>query len=245
VTSFTGVIPIGSRSVHALLYVATVTSSYDPLMPGEATVVSVNVGAVREFDFHGQPRTTAIYKEPVTGRVRVRRLGIDGDRQADLSVHGGASKAVYAYAAEDNAWWAEQLGIPMPPGTLGENLTVAGLDLNDLRLAERITVGSATLEVTQPRFPCWKLGMRMGSQKFTKRFLAAERPGTYFSVVEEGSVGVGDPVRRVSPPGHQLTVGVIAHLNDVNRQLALKILDAAEAGTPPELLTGLLNTSVS
>jgi MOSC domain-containing protein YiiM len=203
-------------------------------------VVSVNVGVVRDVIYKGKPRTTAIFKEPVAGPVRLVASGAEGDHQADPTVHGGPRKAVYAYAAEDAAWWAEQLGQPIPPGCFGENLTLSGLPLNEAVLGERWQVGGAVLEVTQPRFPCWKLGFRMGSARFPKRFLLAERAGTYLRVVQPGSVQAGDDVARLSAPNHPVTIGLIARLNHADRALALALLEAAAAGALPEGLGELL-----
>lgn len=206
-------------------------------------VVSVNVGSVREILYHGRPRTTGIYKEPVPGRVPLRAEGVAGDQQADLTVHGGTRKAVYAYAAEDAAWWEEQLGREVSPGTFGENVTLSGLDVNGAVIGERWQMGTSLVEVTQPRFPCWKLGFRMGSARFPRRFLDAERPGTYLRVLEAGEVEAGDPVTWVSEPGHQLTVGLVAYLNRTDRPLAIALLDAVEAGIPPTDLQDVLLSS--
>lgn len=205
-----------------------------------ARVVSVNVGVVREVIFHGEIRTTGIWKEPVAGRVAVRAHGLAGDQQADLVNHGGTEKAVYAYAAEDAAWWGKQLGAPVAPGTFGENLTVVGIPVNDAVLGEQWRVGTAIVRVVQPRFPCWKLGLRMGDSRFTKRFLDAGRAGAYLSVVQVGDVAAGDGVELLSRPAHSLTVGLIAYLNHADRAMALRLLEASETGSPPEQLDELL-----
>jgi len=133
-----------------------------------------------------------------------------GDQQADLRVHGGADKAVYAYAREDYLWWAGELGHPLEPGTFGENLTVQGIDLTGALIGERWRVGSAVLAVTQPRIPCFKLGVRMGDSGFVERFSAAGRPGAYLRVVAAGDVEAGDAVARPARPAHGLTVGGVA-----------------------------------
>jgi MOSC domain-containing protein YiiM len=205
-----------------------------------ASVVSVNVGRVREVLFHGEIRTTGIWKDPVPGRVAIETTGLSGDQQADLVNHGGTGKAVYAYAAEDAAWWQDRLRTPVPPGTFGENLTVVGLPVNDAQIGEQWSVGTAVLQVVQPRFPCWKLGLRMDDSRFPKRFLEAGRAGAYLSVVQEGEVEVGDPVDVIFRPGHSLTVGLIAHLNHTDRARAIRLLEAAEAGSPASLLDELL-----
>jgi MOSC domain-containing protein YiiM len=193
-------------------------------------IISVNVGAVREIVYRGRPRTTAIWKEPVAGRLPVFAEQVSGDHQADLSVHGGPAKAVYSYASEDYAWWSDELGETLGPGTFGENLTTAGIDLSDLRIGEQVRAGTALLEVTAPRFPCWKLGFRMGTQKFPRRFLEAARAGTYFAVVEQGDVGAGDPITSSCRPPHPVTVGLIAYLNHADRELAALLMEAVQAG---------------
>src|SRR2546427_3168405 len=176
----------------------------------EGHIVSVNIGAVREIVYRGRPRTTAIWKEPVAKRLPVLAEQVSGDHQADLWVHGGPAKALYSYASEDYAWWSEELGESLAPGTFGENLTTAGVDLNDLRIGQHVRAGTALLEVTAPRFPCWKLGFRMGTQKFPRRVLEAARAGTHFAGVEQGDVGAGDPIAPASRAAHPVTVRLLA-----------------------------------
>jgi MOSC domain-containing protein YiiM len=197
------------------------------------SVLSVNVGSVREIVYRGRVRTTGIYKEPVVGRVAVLAEQVAGDHQADPTVHGGPRKSVYAYAIEDYRWWEESLGRPVGPGTFGDNLTLSEVSLGDVLIGERLRIGTALLEVTQPRFPCWKLGYRMGSQRFPRRFLEEGRAGAYFSVIEQGEVGAGDPVVSESRPAHPVSVGLIAHLNHADRPLAHLLLEAANAGLSP------------
>lgn len=158
-------------------------------------VLSVNVGQPRPVERMGRPHSTAIRKEPVDGRVAVRGVNIDGDEQADRRVHGGPEQAVYAYAREDYDWFERELGQPLEPGTFGENLTLEGVDVSGARMGERWTVGSVVLEVTRPRLPCWKLGDRMGDQRFVAFFAAAGRFGAYLRIVREGELGSGDEVR--------------------------------------------------
>jgi MOSC domain-containing protein YiiM len=162
-------------------------------------VVSVNVGLPRVVEWHGRQVETAIWKEPVDGRIPVRGVNVDGDGQADLRVHGGRDKAVYSYAIEDYEWWSEQLGRELEPGTFGENLTVSGIDLSEVGIGSRWRVGTAVLDITQPRFPCFKLGIRMGDAAFVKQFERAARFGAYFRIVEEGDVGAGDEIEVVAP----------------------------------------------
>ena len=162
-------------------------------------IVSVNVGRPRQVSWRGRLVETSIFKEPVEGRVRVARLNLAGDEQADLRVHGGPDKAVYAYPAEHYARWAEELGHELPFGMFGENLTVEGLPFEDeIAIGNRYRAGSALLEVAQPRLPCFKLGIRFGDQGMLKRFLRSGRTGYYLRVVEEGEVGAGDGVELVS-----------------------------------------------
>jgi len=162
-----------------------------------ARVVSVNVGGVRTVEWHGRAVTTGIWKAPVDGRVAVRGVNLVGDDQADRRVHGGPDKAVYAYAVEDYAWWSRELGRELEPGTFGENLTVEGVDLSALVIGTRWFVGTTELEVSQPRQPCFKLGIRMGDAAFVDRFDDAARFGAYLRIVREGDVGAGDEVTVV------------------------------------------------
>jgi MOSC domain-containing protein YiiM len=175
-----------------------------------ANVVSVNVGEQRDVEWFGRIVRTAIWKEPVDGRVEVRGVNLAGDDQADRRVHGGPDKAVYAYSVEDYGWWAEQ-GVDVGPGTFGENLTTDGLDLRGAVIGERWSVGSTVLEVAQPREPCFKLGIRMGTAAFKDRFAEADRPGVYLRIVEEGDVGAGDTIEVVHRPEHGLTVVDLLH----------------------------------
>ncbi|MET0490631.1 MAG: MOSC domain-containing protein [Acidimicrobiales bacterium] len=171
-----------------------------------ASVVSVNVGEQRDVEWFGRTVRTAIWKEPVAGRIAVRGVNLAGDDQADRRVHGGPDKAVYAYALEDYGWWCDELGEVVGPGTFGENLTTEGLDLSAAVVGERWRVGTTVLEVAQPRQPCAKLGMRMGDPAFRERFDEAGRPGAYLRIVEEGDVGAGDPVEVIHRPEHGLTI---------------------------------------
>ena len=175
-------------------------------------VLSVNVGPIREVEWRGRIVTTGIWKEPVAGRVALRGVNLDGDDQADRTVHGGADKAVYAYAREDYDFWREHAGIETPPGLFGENLTVDGVDLSASRVGDRWRVGTALLEVAQPRLPCFKLGVRMGDPLFPKRFLTAARPGAYLRIVEEGDIGAGDSIDVLTRAGHDVTLRAMALL---------------------------------
>jgi MOSC domain-containing protein YiiM len=193
-----------------------------------ARVLSVNVGGTREIRWRGASGTTGIWKRPVDGRIFARGVNLDDDDQADRRVHGGPDKAVYAYAREDADRWAAELGRPVEPGEFGENLTLEGLALADASIGERWEIGMAVFEVSQPRVPCWKLGVRMGDPDFPHRFAAAGRPGAYLRIVREGDVGAGDAVRVVSRPGHGVTVGLVARAYHEDRALAPRLLEAPE-----------------
>jgi MOSC domain-containing protein YiiM len=174
-------------------------------------VVSVNVGRPRRVSWQGRTVTTAIWKRPVEGRHEVAGVNVDGDDQADRRVHGGPTKAIYAYAVADYRWWQQELeGRQIEPGTFGENLTVEGIDPAEAVIGERWRVGTAILRVTEPRIPCFKLGVRMGEAAFVDRFAVAGRPGTYLAIDGEGDIGAGDRIHLLERPGHALTVGIVA-----------------------------------
>jgi MOSC domain-containing protein YiiM len=195
-------------------------------------VESVNVGTPGEVPWRGRTVCTAIWKSPVPGRVRVRGVNVDGDRQADLEVHGGVDKALYAYAAEDQEWWSGRLGREVLPGSFGENLTIRGVDVTGAEVGERWRVGGTLLEVAQPRIPCFKLGIRMGSQRFPRQFAAAGRPGAYLRILAEGEVAAGDPVEVVHRPGHGLTVAEVSRIYHDDHADAARLLQVPElAGT--------------
>jgi len=175
-------------------------------------IVSLNVGLPREVLWHGRPVTTGIYKSPVAGRVAFRTLNLDGDRQADLSVHGGEHKAVYCYPLEHYGYWKDELpGRDLPMGMFGENFTTAGM-LEDVHLGDRFAVGSAEVVVTQPRLPCYKLGVRFGSDDMVRRFMASGRTGFYLAVTREGEVGAGDAMKPISRDANAVPVSEITRL---------------------------------
>jgi MOSC domain-containing protein YiiM len=179
----------------------------------EMQVISVNVGQPREVFWKGQTVTTGIFKEPVAGRIAVRRLNLDGDRQADLTVHGGPEKAIYAYPAEYYAFWREQFPeMNLPWGMFGENLTITGLLDETVHIGDRFQVGSAHLMVTQPRLPCYKLGIKFGRDDILKRFLQSRLTGFYFSVIKEGEVAANDPIGLLQRDEHHIKVDDITRL---------------------------------
>ena len=185
-------------------------------------IVSLNVGDIREVEWHGRLVTTAIWKYPVSGRIALRGVNFQGDDQADRSVHGGPDKAVYAYSREDYDFWREHAGMETPPGLFGENLTVEGIDLSSAVVGEQWRVGSTLLEVVQPRLPCLKLGIRMGDAQFPKRFLAVSRMGAYLRVMQEGDVGAGDEVHVVFRPERSVMLSeMVAAIHDRTKAAAL------------------------
>ena len=176
-------------------------------------VISVNVGQPRKVLWNDQIVETGIFKEAVEGRVAVRRLNIDGDRQADLEVHGGLDKAIYAYPAEHYPFWREQFPeMELPWGMFGENLTLTGLLEDTVHIGDHFQVGSAKLMVTQPRLPCFKLGIKFGRDDILKRFLVSGMTGFYFAVLEEGEVAAGDRSACYIRDEHQVQVADIVRL---------------------------------
>jgi len=194
--------------------------------PGEGSVVSVNVAEMREIHHRGRAVRTGIWKLAVNGRVAVGPDGLAGDEQADRRYHGGADKALYAYAVEDYAWWAAELGRELEPGLFGENLTVAGLDLVEARVGERWRVGTALLEVSEPRQPCYKLGHKMGDMRFVRRFAKALRLGAYLRVIQEGELGAGDRIAVVERPDHDVSMELLGRIVIEDRSSAARALAA-------------------
>jgi MOSC domain-containing protein YiiM len=172
-----------------------------------AKIVSLNIGLPRRVVFNGQVVTTGIFKEPKDGHVMLRRLNLDGDKQADLTVHGGVDKAVYSYAAEHYDYWRGELpSMNLPWGMFGENFTTEGLLENNVNIGDTLQVGSAKLMVTQPRMPCYKLGVRFGRMDIVRRFMASGRPGIYCKVLEEGEVVKGDKINIIRKDKNNVTV---------------------------------------
>jgi MOSC domain-containing protein YiiM len=176
-------------------------------------LVSVNTGGPRDVESHGETVRTSIWKSAKEGRLHVATLNIDGDKQSDLSVHGGKYKAVYCYPSEHYAYWREQLpGMDLPWGAFGENLTTAGLLETDVCIGDRIRIGTAEFQVTQPRQPCFKLGIRFGRDDMVKRFVFSGRPGFYVSVVREGEIAGGDAITAVERTAGSMSVADIFEL---------------------------------
>jgi MOSC domain-containing protein YiiM len=190
----------------------------------KARLLSVNVGLRRPFEYKSHQAVSAIWKRPVEGRVLARGVNLEGDEQADRSVHGGPDKAVYGYAQEDYDWWGGELGRELEYGEFGENLTTEGLDLTNALVGERWEVGSTVLEVSEARMPCWKLGFRVSDKHFPRRFLAAGRPGAYLRILQEGDLGSGDEIRVVHRPQHDLTMGDLSRIYAGDRQEVERML---------------------
>ena len=204
-------------------------------------VLSVNVGGVRKFEYRGHRAESAIWKSPVSGRVAARGVNLKGDRQADLEAHGGPDKAVYAYAVEDERWWEREIGTSLSYGVFGENLTTERIEVNDAIVGERWGIGSAVFEVSEPRIPCWRLGVRMNDETFPRRFSKAMRPGTYLRIIVEGDVGAGDEISVIERPDHDLTVRDVFRIytrdrHDVARLIAVPQLSESWRGWAEHLV---------
>src|SRR3972149_6650274 len=179
-------------------------------------LISINIGLPREITHGGQTVTSGIFKEPVAGPVRLGRLNLEGDGQADRRVHGGADKAVYVYPFEHYAFWAEELGrSDFSHGQFGENFTTRGLLEDEVSIGDIFRIGAARVQVTQPRTPCFKLGIRMAEENFPARFTAANRTGFYLRVLEEGMIAAGDAIERVEHAAGSMTVREVVHLRHV------------------------------
>jgi MOSC domain-containing protein YiiM len=176
-------------------------------------VLSVNVGLPRKVLFNGQTITTAIFKDPVKGPVMLRKNNLDGDKQADLTVHGGVDKAVYSYPAEHYDYWRKQYpNIDIIWGMFGENFTTEGLMEDTVNIGDQVQIGSAKLVATQPRMPCYKLGVRFGLMEIIKRFLSSGRPGIYFKVLKQGEVKTGDRIEIIEKDKNNVSVKDIVRL---------------------------------
>lgn len=198
-------------------------------------LISVNVGLPRVVRSNGDSVTTGIFKEPVAGRVMLRTLNLDGDRQADLSVHGGPSKAVYVYPAEHYDYWQRELPeMELPWGMFGENFTATGLAESELNIGDQFRVGSALVMVTEPRMPCYKLGIRFNRPDILKRFLASGRTGFYFAVLQEGEVGAGDPIELIKLNEGSVKVSEITRLYTTDKRNTELLRRAIKVEALPE-----------
>ena len=199
----------------------------EAMTTGEKRVISINVGRPREFDYNGRPAKSAIWKVPVRGSVGARGINLEGDEQADRKAHGGPDKAVYAYAVEDLRWWQTEIGRSIPYGGFGENLTTEGTEVNDALVGERWEIGTAVFEVSEPRVPCWRLGVRMNDALFPRRFTEAMRPGAYLRIFAAGDLSATDEIRIVEKPNHDLTIRDVFRIfirdrHEVERLLAIR-----------------------
>jgi MOSC domain-containing protein YiiM len=182
-------------------------------------ILSVNVSLPKEVDFEGQKVTTGIFKEPIEGRVMLRTLNLDGDKQADLTVHGGPDKAVYAYPIEHYEFWHKVYSkMEMPNGMFGENLTTEGLMEAGVNVGDVFKIGSSKVIATQPRMPCYKLGVKFRRMDVLKKFLASGRSGIYFKVLEEGEVGAGDPIIQIKKDTNWVGISDIVRLYTSDRE---------------------------
>src|SRR2546428_11703238 len=180
-------------------------------------ILSMNVGLPREVDWQGKVVTRGIFKEPVEGQTMMRKLNLDGDRQADLTVHGGVSKAVYAYPSEHYDYWRTELpGVDLPWGMFGENFTTEGLLEEAVYIGDRFRIGETEVMATEPRMPCYKLGIKFGRADIIKRFLASRRTGFYFAVVREGMVVTGDTIELIGQEQQDISVA------DITRRYAFE-----------------------
>jgi len=198
-------------------------------------LISVNVGLPREVTSNGKSVTTGIFKTPVDGPVALRRHNLDGDGQADLSVHGGPTKAVYVYSAQHYDYWRRELEDPdLAWGSFGENFTVDGLDEDAVCVGDEYRVGGARVVVTEPRMPCFKLGIRFGRADMVRRFLKSRRMGFYFGVVEEGMAQAGDQLERVAEHPDQLRVADVTRLYTTEKTNETLLRKAISVSALPE-----------
>jgi len=197
-------------------------------------VLYVNVGLPREVETPRGIVLTSIFKQPVEGRVAVRGNNLEGDRQSDLTVHGGPNKAIYAYASEHYPYWASELRRELTPGNFGENLTTEGLLEEDVGIGDRYRVGSAVLRVTQPRMPCFKLTVRFDLPSIVKLFWNSGFPGIYFGVVEEGEIGAGDAIELLDRDPAGVTIADVMRVfkgESDDEELVDRVLAAPLSGS--------------
>lgn len=182
-------------------------------------LISLNVALPRQVNFRGEVVNTGIFKEPIQRRVKLRKLNLDGDKQADLTVHGGIDKAVYSYAKEHYEFWRKDLqDMSLSWGMFGENFTTEGLFEESVNIGDTFQIGTTRVIATQPRMPCYKLGVKFGRMDIIKRFLASGLTGIYFKVLQEGEVGVGDEIKLINRDQNNVTVRDIVRLYTVDRE---------------------------
>jgi MOSC domain-containing protein YiiM len=202
-------------------------------------IVSVNVGLPREIVWQGKAVTTGIFKQPVEAPVMLNTLNLDGDKQADLSVHGGVHKAVYAYPSEHYDYWREELpGMYMPWGMFGENFTTEELLEEAVHIGDRFKIGEAEVIVTQPRLPCYKLGIKFDRADMVKRFLTSRRTGFYFAVARSGMVGAGDAIELIGRDQQNISVADITRIYAFEKDDLETLQRAIEVEALPESWKG-------
>jgi MOSC domain-containing protein YiiM len=196
-------------------------------------LISLNISPGKKVEYKGRTVGTGIFKEPVDEAIQATRLTLEGDRQVDLRYHGGEHKAIYAYPLEHYSWWAEQLNrTDLTPGQFGENFTTEGMLETNVHIGDQFRIGNALVEVTQPRIPCFKMGMKMGDPRFVKHFLHSERSGFYLRVLEEGLVEKGDSIERIFNHPEAISIQYIHHLyfqdsmnkGEIKRALSIEAL---------------------
>ena len=204
-------------------------------------LLSISIGLPREIEWKGKIVRTSIFKAPVSGRTRVAKLNVEGDQQSDLTVHGGIDKAVYVYPSEHYPFWHGELpDMELPWGVFGENFTTEGL-LENTRVGDRFQIGSAEFVVTQPRMPCYKLGIRFNRPDMVKRFLESGRTGFYLAVLKEGEVAAGDSIELLEQDQHNVTIADVVNLyrRDATNQDLLRRV--SEVPSLPESWRGVLS----
>ena len=200
-----------------------------------AKILSVNVSLPKEIDFEGQKVITGIFKDPIEGRVKLRTLNLDGDKQADLTVHGGPDKAVYAYPIEHYEFWRNVYpNMEMPNGMFGENFTTEGLMEAEVNVGDVFKIGSSEVIATQPRMPCYKLGVKFGRMDVLKKFLGSGYSGIYFKVLEEGEVGAGDSIMKIKEDSNRVGIIDIVRLYSSDRQNIKMMRRAVRVKALPE-----------
>jgi MOSC domain-containing protein YiiM len=198
-------------------------------------ILSVNVGQPRTLSWRGREVSTGIFKSPVAGPVMARHHNLDGDRQADLTVHGGADKAIYVYPSEHYAFWRDELpGVDLPWGMFGENFTTEGVLEADAHIGDRWRIGGAEVMVTEPRMPCYKLGLKFGRADMVKRFLASRRTGFYLAIVQLGLVAAGDTIEVIHRDPHGVSVAELTRIYTVDRGDAVAIRRLLQVDALPE-----------
>jgi MOSC domain-containing protein YiiM len=208
-------------------------------------IISINVGLPREVNWQNKIVTTGIFKEPIQGRIMLRTLNLDGDQQADLTVHGGVDKAVYAYPSEHYDYWRAELpGMNLPWGMFGENFTIEGLLEQDAYIGDRFRIGETEVTVTEPRMPCYKLGIKFGRADIIKRFLASRRTGFYLSVARQGMVGAGDAMELIGREQQEISVADITRLYAFAKDDLKMLRRAVEVEALPESWKGYFRQQI-